>query len=228
MRSAPKLRSLQVEVIASLFAVVLAGLAVVALVMGTLTTRGVESSVIRELRMGARHLERVLMAGPTRLEDLAALVRSTGPQALGGSWIVLDARGRELGRSVDFVAGMGRARELARAALAKGEVVDGGGWPPNDLWFAVSVRAPGGEAGTLVGRVSAFELRGRLIPTLYSGAWVLVVAAGVFVVFGSWLLRGRIVRPLQELSSATRKVAAGDLRVELPAVAPRDWDRKRL
>jgi signal transduction histidine kinase len=207
---------LQFEIIANLFVVVVSGLAVVAVVMGTLATRSVEYSTLQELRVGARHLERVLALGSPRLEDLAAFVRSVNARTLGGSWTVLDERGRELGRAPNLPPSGEDVQELARAAETSGEVTQGGGIPPRDLLLAVSIVTARGERGTLVGRVSQLELRRRLIPTLYSGAWALAIAAGLFVLFGSYLLRRRIVRPLQALSLATRQIATGDLDVDIP------------
>jgi signal transduction histidine kinase len=211
-----RFRGLQFEIIANLFVVVFSGLAVVALVMGTLASRSVERSALQELRMGARHLERVLALDSSRLGDLAALVRTVNMQTLGGSWAVFDERGRELGPTADLAMPGSKVQRLIHAARASGEVTLGGGMPPRDLLLAVSLITANGEAGTLIGRVSGRELGQRLVPTLFSGIWVLAIAAGLFVMFGSYLLHRRIVRPLQDLSTATRRIATGDLDVDIP------------
>ena len=62
-----------------------------------------------------------------------------------------------------------------------------------------------------MGRVPSAVLRARLSPLLRSGGWVLASAAAVFVAFGAYLLRGRIVLPVRTLEQATRQVAGGDL-----------------
>ena len=56
----------------------------------------------------------------------------------------------------------------------------------------------------------------RLVPLLWSSAWVLMIAAAVFVAFGTYLLRGRIVLPLRALSAGTRRIASGDLSARIP------------
>jgi len=56
-------------------------------------------------------------------------------------------------------------------------------------------------------------LLGKLRPLLQSGAWVLTIAAGLFVAFAAYLLRRRIVLPVHQLSAATQRVAEGDLAV---------------
>jgi signal transduction histidine kinase len=202
---------LQVEILSSLLVVMLAGLAIVAVVMGSLATRTVESSALERLRLGARHLERALAAGPGTLADLAAVASSLDSRTLGGRWRVLDAKGRELGRGARE-GGLGREyADLLAAARGRREVVAGGGFPVSDLVVVVPVTTPRGETGALVGRVEAAELQHRLQPLFRSGAWVLGIAALVFVSFGSYLLRRRIVLRVQELSAASRRIADGDL-----------------
>ncbi|MFQ5513077.1 MAG: ATP-binding protein [Myxococcota bacterium] len=208
---------LQFEIIANLLVVVIAGLTVVAVVMGTLASRSVEYSALRELRMGAHTLERVLVRESPRLGDLAALIRSMSPRMLGGHWAVLNQRGRELGRSPELMLPSGRLLAWAREAERTGSFVRGEGLPSGSLVLVVPVTGSGGEVGTLVGYVSNRELTGRLWPLLRSGAGVLLIAAGVFVAFGAYLLRRRIVLPLQELSRAAQHIAEGDLSVETRA-----------
>ena len=207
---------LQFEIIANLLIVVISGLTVVAAVMGVLASRSVEESALRELRMGARHLERALATESPRLVDLAALVRSVRPQTLGGRWAVLNERGRELGRSVNLELTGARLKELALRSARSEAVLRGSGILVADLALVVHVRSPTGETGTLVGAISKLELTARLLPSLQSGAWVLFAAASVFVLFGSYLLGRRIVRPLKTLSAATRQLAGGDLDLVTP------------
>lgn len=212
-----RLGGLQFEIIANLFVLVFAGLAIVAVVMGALATQIVDRGALEQLRMGARYLERATALGSPRLEDLAMLIRTLPPRALGGTWYVFDERGR------DLVGGPGKSRpvaefpRLSRMARETGEAVLGGGVPVQDRLLAVRVVAASGETGTLVGRVPSDELVERLLPILRSGAWVLLIATSVFVAFGSYLMSRRIIRPLQRLSIATRQIAAGDLSISTDA-----------
>jgi signal transduction histidine kinase len=193
----------------------LAGLAIVAVVMGSLATRTVEQSALERLRLGARHLERALAAGPGTLADLAAVASSLDSRTLGGRWRVIDARGRVIGRGVpEGVTGPEYA-ELLAAARGRRDVVAGGGFPVRDLVLIAPLTTPRGETGALLGRVEAAELEQRLRPLFRSGAWVLGIAALVFMSFGSYLLRRRIVLRVQELSAASRRIADGDLSARL-------------
>jgi hypothetical protein len=82
---------------------------------------------------------------------------------------------------------------------------------PGDLTLVRRVRTPAGEEGFLVGRASGDEMWSRLAPVVGSAAWVLFIATLVFVGFGAWLLRRRVVSPLAALAAAA-PVASGDLR----------------
>ena len=206
-------RGLQFEIIANLFVVMLAGLAIVAVVMGALATRSVDRAALERLRMGARHLERALVLASPRLQDLAVVIRTLPPRTLGGSWFVLDEGGRNLSSGSSSAHPVAELAELSRMARERGEALQGGGMPIRDRVLAVRIVTPTGETGTLVGWVSKQELTRRLLPMLRSGAWVLLISASVFVAFGAYLLRRRIVRPLQRLSLATHRIAAGDLGV---------------
>lgn len=208
-----RLRGLQFEIISSLFVVMLAGLGIVALVMGSLAAQTVDRSAVEEMRMGARYLDRALAARSLRLADVAAAARTLSPRSFGGSWAVLDPDGRELGLGPRSRRPREDLLPLVELSVRVGEVVRGGGLPVRDLILVAPIRTSSGESGFLVGRVTREELERRLMPVLRSGAWILAMAASVFVVFGSYLLRGRIVRPVQALSEATRRVAQGDLEV---------------
>jgi len=66
----------QVEIVANLFVMMLAGLAIVATVMTGLAASGVRDDALERLRMGARHLERTLDGSARRLVDLSAGARA--------------------------------------------------------------------------------------------------------------------------------------------------------
>lgn len=206
--------SLQLEIVASLFVVMLAGLALVAVVMGTLATQTVERESIDRLRAGAHHLKRLLATGSGRFSDMAAVTHTLDPRALGVRWSVIDGAGRELVPGGRPRSAEGARIELLEAAWREGaDVIAGGGFPPRALVIAVPIADAAGGRGALVGVIPAEALRARLGPPLRSGAWVLAIAALVFVVFGTYLLRRRIVLPLQELSDASRRIGEGDLDV---------------
>jgi signal transduction histidine kinase len=205
---------LQLEIVASLSLVMLAGLALVAVAVVGLAVASVEREAAAGLERRAARLERALAPGTRRLAELAALVATLDPRGLGGVWSVHDARGRRLtpaGReavSPEFAALLARARREGRTFV-------GGGFPPGDLVLVAPVTGAGGESGTLVGRVAEAELRARLIPLFGAGLWVLAIAAVVFVAFGSYLLRYRIVLPLRRLALAADRIAQGDFRVRV-------------
>ena len=209
----------QLEIVANLFVMMFAGLAIVAVVMTGLAARSVRDEALDRLRMGARHLERTLEAGPRRLPDLSAVARASGPRLTGGEFRVLDDRGREPG------PGSARAPEprllpLLDLAREAGEAVEMSGVLPGDLVLVRRVHTPSGEAGFLVGFAAGDEMWRRLAPVIASAAWVLFIATLVFVGFGAWLLRRRVVSPLAELAAATRRVAGGDLRTRIAEQGP--------
>ena len=75
----------QLEIVANLFVMMFAGLAIVAVVMTGLAARSVRDDALDRLRMGARHFERTLVeGGALRLPDLSAVVRASGPRLSGG------------------------------------------------------------------------------------------------------------------------------------------------
>ncbi len=214
----------QLEIVANLFVMMFAGLAIVSAVMTGLAARSVRDEALDRLRMGARHLERTLDGGARRLPDLSAVVRASGPRLSGGEFRVLDDRGREPGPGASRAedAALVPLLDLAREA---GEAVEMAGVLPGDLVLVRRVRTPSGEPGFLVGRASGEEMWERLAPVIGSAAWVLFIATLVFVGFGSFLLRRRVVSPLATLAAATRQVAGGDLRVRIAEHGPAELAR---
>jgi signal transduction histidine kinase len=80
------------------------------------------------------------------------------------------------------------------------------------------VRTPRGEEGALVGTITVTILWERVRAVVEGAGWVLVVTAVVFVMFGAYLLRRRIVMPLRQISGASARIAEGRLatRLEIP------------
>jgi signal transduction histidine kinase len=208
----------QVEIVANLFVMALAGLAVVTVAMAGLSLDRVREDARERLHMGARFLERV--SGATKLADIAAIARASGPRLVGGEFTVLDEQGRELSLGDPRPNKLGSLRELIDDARRAEEVSASTGGVFGDLVLVRSVRSPAGEKGFLVGRIGGDELWQRFAPLLRAGAWVLCIAIAVFAGFGTWLLRRRVVAPLEELARGTRQVAAGDLRARIEPEGP--------
>ncbi len=206
---------LQLEIVASLFVVMLAGLAIIAVVMAAGVGRTVEREAVTRMRMGAHQLQRLAATGTGRLADLAALVRTLDARRYGASWSVYDADGRRIVHGAPAPPADAEYRALVERAWREAGVVTGGGLPVTDLVLALPITDLAGRRGTLVGTVAASELSARLMPLFGSLAWVLSIAAVVFVVFGSWLLRRRIVVRVHALSEAARAIGAGELDVRL-------------
>ncbi len=204
-------RGLQVEIVASLFAVMLAAIAVVAVVLASLALRTVQETGFDRLEHAAHQYTRNLALQSMRLTDLAAQLRAD----TGGEWVVLDAAGRPLHSPARPLPADLEA--LLESMGKSGRALRGHGLPLRDLVWVERVKDRNGEWGFLVGVVPEERLWRQLGPLLGSGAWVLALAALVFVSFGSYLLRRRIVAPLRKLSAATRRVAAGDLEVRTHA-----------
>jgi signal transduction histidine kinase len=211
---------LQLEIVASLFVVMLAGLAIVAVVMASMSLTAVHESTLGRLELGAAHLERFQRFHALGLGDFAAFVQTQESRLVGGQWWVLDATGRPVRAASgalepELVA-------LARRAAREGQAASEGGPFATRVAIAHAFAAPGGERGVLLGRVPPELLARRFAALFGSLGWVLAMAAAVFVGFGSYLLRKRIVRPLQMLSAATRQMAAGDLAVRTEASGPQE------
>ncbi len=217
----------QLEIVANLFVMMFAGLAIVAAVMMGLSARAARDDALERLRMGARHLERTLDGGARRLADLSATVRASGPRLSGGEFRVLDDRGREPGLAPSRALHSALAGDDARlvllmdAAREAGEAVEmAGPLLLGDLTLVRRLRAPSGEMGFLIGQASGEEMWHRLAPIVGTAAWLLFIATVVFVGFGSWLLRRRVVLPLGALAAGTRRIATGDLHARIPEQGP--------
>lgn len=206
----PRAGGLQVEIVASLFVVMLAGLAIVAVVMASLAVQTTGRAALDQLRTEAGHLSRTRTVGGLRLGDLAAYTATLRAGATLVTWRVLEESGRTLGagRSDGVSEEMATLLERARS---EGEAVQAGSPFGEDLLLVARLPGGPGESGWLVGRVPAAALQAQLSPLLRSGGWVLASAAAVFVAFGAYLLRGRIVLRVRALERATRQVADGDL-----------------
>jgi len=214
-----KRTGVQFEIIANLFVMTFAGIALVAVAMAGFSARIVRDDARERLRMGARHLEASLERA-ARLDDLAALARATSPRIAGGEFRVFDLAGRE--RMADSQVTRQRRDHSALISAARdgGEAIEDGGLWSGELAIAARVRTRSGEEGFLVGHYSAERYRAQLLPLIGAAAWVLFIATSVFVAFGAWLLRRRVVLPLAALARGTQRIAAGDLAARVETHGP--------
>jgi signal transduction histidine kinase len=210
MRAVLDPRSLQLELLLSLAAVMAAGLGTVAVVCVGLAGRTVEREALERLRMIALHVRRDVPSGFARLSDLAAVLSTVDPRGGAGSWRVVDAEGRSAWRARPS-AREPDLRPLVAEARAQGEAVRGGLLARGDLLLAMPVRTLRGEEGAMIGIVAHAELWRRVQPLVAAAAWVFGISAAVFVGFGGYVLRRRIVEPVRALAAAAGRIAEGDL-----------------
>jgi signal transduction histidine kinase len=181
-------RGLQLEVLVGL-----------SIVMATAT--GV--LVLLGLRLQETRLDQTWPLAAQTLERFASEhpVVPSGPP--GARWWRLDRQGvaRPLGDAPPIDD---ETRALAQAAGARGEPLLARGWP----WEPVRFATP--DAGD----VAAMRLPATASPAMLVG--LVLGAIAIFTAFGATVLRGAVVRPLERLSRAARRVAAGDLEVRIP------------
>ncbi len=210
MKLAGRWRGLQFEIVSSLFLVNLTGVAIVAVVMTSLAARTVERAALDELRLTAGHYAQLQAVGALRLSDLSALIRTSTASAFSAEWALYDTSGSEVGRGPRGFERSDRLAELIELSGGSGEVIERGGLLLGDLVYVRALRF--GEGGAfLVGTVRRAALLSEIELLGKTGGWVLASAALVFIVFGAYLLRGRIVSRVQQLTAATRRIAAGEL-----------------
>jgi signal transduction histidine kinase len=203
-------QGLQLEIVLNLAAVMSAGLTTVVVVCVGLSVRTVEQETVDRLRLEARHIGRVALVEGTRLSDLAAFARTVDPVLGAGTWRVVDRAGGAVWRG----AAGGSSEEVAQMveeAWARGEAVRGGLVARSDLDLVLPIRTLRGEEGALVATVPIGDLWLRVRSLVAAVAWVLGITAFVFVGFGAWLLRRRIVSPIREIARASAAIADGRL-----------------
>ena len=209
----------QVEIVANLFVMMFAGLALVAVALGSLAARVARDDALERLRMGSRHVEGELARGE-RLRDFAAVARASAPRLVGGEFRVLDGAGGVLLGEPLGPAERGDLEALLREARERGEVIEEGSLARGELAILTPVRSRAGEDGFLYGHNGGEEFRARMAPLVIAGLWILATATAVFVGFGAWLLRRRVVLPLGALAEGTARIASGDLATRLAPEGP--------
>jgi signal transduction histidine kinase len=94
---------------------------------------------------------------------------------------------------------------------------------PGSVWEPIRFAAPiDGSGAVVAGRLPRrASYRLRAVPLLVVAAMV-VADVLVFLGFGAYLLRRRIVLPLQRLSAAAREIALGSLAIRAPVAGARE------
>ena len=188
-------RGLRSEVLLSL--ALLMGTAI--LVLGALLLAAHESHVRQLQGLAARSL----------LADAhSPLLPESAP---GIRWWAMDSAGRFAARGEDPEEIEPAARALAAEARSAGRPLLRAGRP----WQAIYFAAPVG-----LGEVAVARLPPVASPALL--ATVLFCALCVFTGFGAYVLRGSLVRPLEQLAGAARAIGAGELAARAPVSGPRE------
>jgi signal transduction histidine kinase len=188
-------RGLRSEVLLSL--ALLMGMAI--LVLGGLLLATHESQVRQLHGLAARSL-------------LADARSPLLPESVPGMrWWWLDAQGRAAARGESAGPIDAASRAVALEARAQGRPLLRAGRP----WQPIRFAAPVGRA----------EVAVAWIPPVASGgvfAGLLFGALVVFTGFGAAVLRGSLVRPLEQLAAAVRAIGAGDLAARAPVAGTRE------
>jgi two-component system, NtrC family, sensor kinase len=190
-------RGLRSEVLLSL--ALLMGTAI--LVLGALLLATHESHVRQLHGLAARSL----------LADARSPLPLLPESVPGMHWWWMDGAGRIAPRGESAAEIDPAARELAVEALAQGRPLLRAGRP----WQAVYFAAPIGSAEVAVAR----------LPPVASSvvlASLLLCALCVFTGFGAYVLRGSLVRPLEQLAGAARAIGSGELGARAPVVGTRE------
>lgn len=107
---------------------------------------------------------------------------------------------------------------LGKRAAAEGRPLVQPGFP----WEPIRFAAPGSDASVLVARLPegvSWRLRAGPLVVLLAVAFANVA---VFVGFGVWMTRRRVVMPLQRLAAAARAIADGAFEARVAVEGPRE------
>jgi len=164
-------------------------------------------------------------AGLRAILGRALLAEARSPRTLtdslfpGTEWWTLAGDGRVEARGPGGGVIDNETRELAERALARAEPL----LMPGSVWESIRFAAPlGGSGAVVAGRLprrASYQL--RAVPLAVVAAMV-VADVLVFTAFGAYLLRRRIVLPLQNLSAAAQEIAGGALATRVPVAGTRE------
>ncbi len=164
-------------------------------------------------------------AGLRAILGRALLAEARAPRTLtdslfpGTEWWTVASDGRVEPRGPGGGVIDSETRELGDRALARAEPL----LMPGSVWESIRFAAPLDGSGTVVvGRLprrASYQL--RAVPLAVVAAMV-VADVLVFTAFGAYLLRRRIVLPLQKLSAAAQEIAGGALATRVPVAGARE------
>ena len=160
-------------------------------------------------------------AGLRAILGRSLLAEARSPRTLtdslfpGTAWWTVASDGRVQPRGPGGGVIDHRTRELATRALARAEPL----LMPGSVWDSIRFAAPlDGSGAVVAGRLPRrTSVRLRAVPLAVVAANVLV-----FTAFGAYLLRRRIVLPLQRLSAAAQEIAGGALATRVPVEGARE------
>jgi len=131
----------------------------------------------------------------------------------GTQWWSVDAEGGVTPRTSDAGAIDSATRELAERARATGEPL----LMPGPIWDSIRIAVPlpeeGAVAAAVLPREASFRLR---FAAAGVAALFLVADVAIFSALGVYLLRRRVVLPLQRVAAAARALTAGDSAARAP------------
>jgi signal transduction histidine kinase len=196
VRRVPRVRGLESEILLSL-----------AIVMATAT--GVLAATLARSHAVASERLAVHAARALALEARSPFPDS-GSSASGLQWWSVDGSGHATLLGADGEPLDPESLELAARARASGQalVSAGAAWQP----LRVAVPALEGHQ-VVVGRLPAAASPGPVIALVVGDVLV-------FTAFGAFLLRRRVVLPLQRVARAARAIEAGDAEVRAPVDGP--------
>jgi len=196
-------RGLRSEVLLSL--ALLMGIAI--LVLGALLLATHESHVRQLHALAARSL----------LADARSPLPELPESVPGMRWWRLDAAGRVEPRSANSGEIDPASLELAAEARAAGNSLLRAGRPWQPILFAAPIGA---------GAVAVAWLPPVASPGVLAAA--LLAALCVFTGFGATVLRASLVRPLEQLATAARAIAEGELAARAPVAGTRETSEVAL
>jgi signal transduction histidine kinase len=201
-RDGDRRSGLQAEIVASLALVMLLATALLAAVLAAS-----HEARLRDL------LGRALLAeAQAREPGLALAVPDTDWWRIGAGGAATPLR--VLGGPID-----GETRALAERARMERRPLLRPGAVWESIRFATPLDAQGTVAAARLPRAASFS---RRLAPLGVAVGVLCADVAIFTAFGVYLLRRRVVQPLDALARATTSLARGDPAVRVPVQGPRE------
>jgi signal transduction histidine kinase len=164
-------------------------------------------------------------AGMRAILGRSLLAEARAPRTLtdslfpGTEWWTVSADGRIAPRGPNAGVIDATTRELAHRARSQGDPL----LMPGRVWDSIRFATPLDGAGTVVvGRLprdASYRLRAAPLAVV---AAMVIANVLVFTALGAYLLRRRVVLPLQGLSLAAKEIASGSLATRAPVEGARE------